>query len=134
MNLNGAHAGLALRIHMLKRQNLDVHLTGNYTYQNVDDELNSQLENFVWHQFDAGLAADVQLSWGIGLHAAIIYGRITGTETATGPINRTVNFNHDADTGGVIGINFLSGEDGLIGIRAHAGLNEGGEIIFTRLY
>ena len=134
MEPRGFYAAPSLRGILWAGPRLRLSLSGVYLYQWADDEQGSQRLRVEWEQVQ--LEGDLQ--WRITPRARLslggVYGRISTSERAEGPVQFKIKRHAGPQFGGRYGLEFNVGDDGQVGALWHDHLEQGIEIYFQRQF
>ncbi len=134
MQARGFYAAPSLRGMLWNGPRLSLSLSGGYLYQWADEKTDGQNLSVEWEQ--AQLEGDLQ--WRITPRARLllggVYGRISTTERAEGPVQFKVKRHAGPRFGGRYGLEFSVGGDGQVGALWHDHLEQGIELYFQRQF
>lgn len=134
LDFTGAYAGLNLQTVLPIGQRFRVELAGQFLYQWLKDETDSQRVRLGWSQGDALLDLQVDITHSITLYAGPLYSDISVDQTARGTVRSTTDFDGHRTTGAVYGIRAEVDPGGWVTLEAREGPMQGLALSFQRRF
>lgn len=132
INLNGYHAGLAMRSELGNNPQIGLH--AQYLYQETKNDAATQSINLIWHEWAAGVTGTILLGQQLELMAGWTHHEIEARRRATGSITNSQTMKLKAGDQGVLAMGWRVSAGGRIGVSIEEGSYRRVEFNFARSF
>lgn len=132
-DLDGYHAGFTVHGSLLRFTGGQLYVSARYVYESARHESETQNLRLSLDTWYAALGFSVEPGQRAQVFFGADYGRLDGTESATGTVNQTRGVELSR-AGGFAGVGLRDDRDGAVGLVARAGLERGVSFYFKRLF
>jgi hypothetical protein len=132
MNLNGYHAGLAMRSSLGSNPQIGLH--ANYLYQETKNETTEQAVNLSWHEWTAGISGRIILGQQLELSIGWAYQDVDARHRASGTVNQTQSLELESGSQARMGIAWRVRSGGRVALTIQRGHYQQLEFGFSRAF